>query len=55
MNKVIFAKRESIEQVEEGKVLAPKFDLHGIIPAVVNPNLFQLSENYRPKVSMASN
>ena len=27
MNKVIFAKRESIEQVEEGKVLAPKFDL----------------------------
>ena len=35
MNKVIFAKRESIEQVEEGKVLAPKFDLNGIIPAVV--------------------
>ena len=35
MNKVIFAKRESIEQVEEGKVLAPKFDLNGIIPVVV--------------------
>ena len=35
MNKVIFAKRESIEQVEEGKVLAPKFDLNGIMPAVV--------------------
>ena len=34
MNKVIFAKRESIEQVEEGKVLAPKFDINGIIPAV---------------------
>jgi len=35
VNKVIFAKRESIEQVEEGKVLAPKFDLNGIIPVVV--------------------
>ena len=35
MNKVIFVKRESIKQVEEGKVLAPKFDLNGIIPAVV--------------------
>ena len=35
MNKVIFAKRESIELVEEGKVLAPKFDLSGIIPVVV--------------------
>ena len=39
MNKVIFAKRESIEQVEEGKVLAPKFDLNGIIPAVVTETL----------------
>ena len=35
MNKVIFAKRESVEQVEEGTILAPKFDLDGIIPAVV--------------------
>ena len=35
MNKVIFAKRESIEQVEEGKLLAPKFDINGIIPVVV--------------------
>ena len=35
VNKVIFAKRESVEQVEEGKILAPKFNSDGIIPAVV--------------------
>ena len=35
MNKVIFADRNSIEQVEEGKFLAPKFDTNGIIPAIV--------------------
>ena len=35
MNKIIFAKRESVEQVEEGNILAPKFDQNGIIPAVV--------------------
>ena len=35
MNKVIFAKRESVEQVEEGNFLAPKFDFDGIMPAVV--------------------
>ncbi len=35
MNKIIFAKRESVEQVEEGSILAPKFDEDGIIPAVV--------------------
>ena len=35
MNKVIFAKRESVEQVEEGNFLAPKFDFEGIMPAVV--------------------
>ena len=29
-----FATRQSIEQVEEGKVLAPKFDENGIIPVV---------------------
>jgi len=29
-----FAKRISIEQVEEGKNLAPKFDEHGLIAAV---------------------
>ena len=35
MNKINFAKRESVEQVEEGNILAPKFDQNGIIPAVV--------------------
>ena len=30
----IFAKRESVEQVEEGNVLAPKFDKDGMIPVV---------------------
>ena len=35
MKKIIFAKRESVEQVEEGSILAPKFDQDGIIPAVV--------------------
>ena len=30
----IFAKRESVEQVEEGNVLAPKFDKNGFIPVV---------------------
>ena len=35
VNKVIFANRESVEQVEEGKILAPKFDSNGIIPAVI--------------------
>ena len=29
-----FGKRETVEEVEEGKVLAPKFDEHGLIPAV---------------------
>jgi len=29
-----FAQRTSIEQVEEGTDLAPKFDEHGLIPAV---------------------
>jgi phosphoribosyl-AMP cyclohydrolase len=31
---VLFAKRESVEQVEEGSVLAPKFDQAGVIPCV---------------------
>jgi phosphoribosyl-AMP cyclohydrolase len=31
---VIFGKRETIEQVEEGTDLAPKFDADGLIPAV---------------------
>lgn len=30
----IFAKRESVEEVEEGTVLAPKFDENGLIPVV---------------------
>jgi phosphoribosyl-AMP cyclohydrolase len=30
----IFAKRETVEQVEEGDVLAPKFDKDGLIPVV---------------------
>lgn len=29
-----FAPRQSVEQVEEGTALAPKFDSHGLIPAV---------------------
>jgi phosphoribosyl-AMP cyclohydrolase len=29
-----FGKRESVEQVEEGKILAPKFDEHGLVAAV---------------------
>jgi phosphoribosyl-AMP cyclohydrolase len=30
----MFNKRSSIEQVEEGRELAPKFDEHGLIPCV---------------------
>ena len=30
----LFASRESIEQVEEGAELAPKFDENGLIPVV---------------------
>ncbi len=29
-----FGKRESVEEVEEGMQLAPKFDEHGLVPAV---------------------
>ena len=29
-----FGKRERVEEVEEGKILAPKFDEHGLVPAV---------------------
>ena len=29
-----FAPRETVEQVEEGHVLAPKFDANGLIPVV---------------------
>ena len=31
---VIFGRRKTVEQVEEGNELAPKFDAHGLIPAV---------------------
>ena len=34
----IFLPRSDIEFVEEGKGLAPKFDIHGLIPAVVTDN-----------------
>ena len=34
----IFLPRSDIEFVEEGKGLAPKFDKHGLIPAVVTDN-----------------
>ena len=30
-----FGARESVEQVEEGDVLAPKFDADGLLPAIV--------------------
>lgn len=30
----LFAQRESVEQVEEGKQLAPKFDKDGLVPVV---------------------
>lgn len=30
----IFGARQTVEQVEEGSVLAPKFDANGLIPAV---------------------
>ncbi|MCC9620480.1 phosphoribosyl-AMP cyclohydrolase [Thalassospira sp. MA62] len=33
-NKALFAPRQSIEQVEEGQQLAPKFDEHGLIACV---------------------
>ena len=34
MSDVTFSQRESVEQVEEGNDLAPKFDEHGLIPVV---------------------
>ena len=30
----LFSPRESVEQVEEGTALAPRFDEHGLIPVV---------------------
>jgi phosphoribosyl-AMP cyclohydrolase len=34
MTDIPFAKRTSIEQVEEGRELAPKFDAEGLIPCI---------------------
>lgn len=34
MSQGLFAQRRSVEQVEEGTELAPRFDEHGLIPAV---------------------
>src|ERR687892_1042439 len=34
MSDVTFHARKTIEQVEEGRELAPKFDEHGLIPCV---------------------
>ena len=35
VEKINFAKRSSIEFVEEGNILAPKFNTDGVIPVVV--------------------
>ena len=32
--KIIFGNRKSVEEVEEGNVLQPKFDIQGLIPAI---------------------
>ena len=32
--KIIFSKRTSVEEVEEGKSLQPKFDENGLIPVI---------------------
>ena len=31
---IMFKKRENIEEIEEGKLLSPKFDNDGLIPVV---------------------
>jgi len=31
-----FALRSSVEQVEEGDALAPKFDEHGLMPCIIS-------------------
>ena len=35
VDKINFAERSSIEFVEEGNILAPKFNTDGVIPVVV--------------------
>lgn len=34
MNKVSFSPRQSVEEVEEGTALAPKFDAQGLLPCI---------------------
>ena len=36
--KIIFGKRNSVEEVEEGNKLQPKFDEKGLIPAITVEN-----------------
>tara|TARA_B100000214_G_scaffold227130_1_gene165476 strand:+ start:521 stop:994 length:474 start_codon:yes stop_codon:yes gene_type:complete len=42
VNKIIFAERSSIDFVEEGKTLAPKFNSEGIIPVIVTETKSEL-------------
>ena len=42
MDKIIFAERSSIEFVEEGNSLAPKFNSEGIIPVIVTETKSEL-------------
>ena len=35
---IIFTKRKSVEEVEEGKNLQPKFDENGLIPVITIDN-----------------
>ncbi|MDC0074388.1 phosphoribosyl-AMP cyclohydrolase [Alphaproteobacteria bacterium] len=39
MNKDVFHKRNSVEQVEESKELAPRFNEEGLIPVVVTSSI----------------
>tara|TARA_B100001057_G_scaffold493627_1_gene588484 strand:- start:172 stop:645 length:474 start_codon:yes stop_codon:yes gene_type:complete len=42
VDKIIFAERSSIEFVEEGNTLAPKFNSEGIIPVIVTETKSEL-------------
>ena len=47
----MFKKRISVEQVEEGKELCPKFDQNGLIPVITTDHklsLIHISEPTRP-------
>ena len=39
MNKIKFAQRSSVEFVEEGNILAPKFNSEDVIPVVVTETI----------------